>query len=143
MAISFGIPTALSIAGTLTISSLSSGILKVTAGVVSVGSAGTDYVGPGAVTTSGLTMATARLLGRTTASTGAIEEITVTSNLTRIGQFVSGIERLCEDGYLGADGCSVWLQRRHKPIRSFLCRHRGCVELGAKRPTPNIGARCR
>ncbi len=82
MAISFGIPTALSIAGTLTISSLSSGMLKVTAGVVSVGSAGTDYVLPGAVTTSGLTMATARLLGRTTASTGAIEEITVTSNLT-------------------------------------------------------------
>lgn len=32
----------------------------------------------GAVTGSGLTMATARLLGRTTASTGAIEEISVT-----------------------------------------------------------------
>lgn len=36
----------------------------------------------GAVTASGLTMATARLLGRTTASTGAIEEISIGSNLT-------------------------------------------------------------
>jgi hypothetical protein len=36
----------------------------------------------GAVTASGLTQATARLLGRTTASTGAIEELTVGSNLT-------------------------------------------------------------
>jgi hypothetical protein len=36
---------------------------------------------PGAVTTSGLTMATARLLGRTTASTGAVEEISVGTGL--------------------------------------------------------------
>jgi hypothetical protein len=36
----------------------------------------------GAVTSSGLTMATARLLGRTTASSGAIEEITVGSGLS-------------------------------------------------------------
>lgn len=36
----------------------------------------------GAATASGLTMATSRLLGRTTASTGAIEEITVGSGLT-------------------------------------------------------------
>jgi len=33
-------------------------------------------VGSGAITTSGLTMATARILGRTTASTGAVEELT-------------------------------------------------------------------
>jgi hypothetical protein len=39
-------------------------------------------VGTGAITTSGLTQATARMLGRTTASTGAIEEITVGSNLS-------------------------------------------------------------
>lgn len=39
-------------------------------------------VAAGAVTSSGLTMATARLLGRTTASTGAIEEITVGSGLS-------------------------------------------------------------
>ena len=47
----------------------------------SAASAGTDYVAPGAATSSGLTMATARLVGRTTASTGALEEITVGSGL--------------------------------------------------------------
>lgn len=39
----------------------------------------------GAVTSSGLTMATARILGRTTASTGAIEELTIGSGLTLSG----------------------------------------------------------
>lgn len=39
----------------------------------------------GAVTASGLTMTTARLLGRTTAATGAIEEVTVGSGLTLSG----------------------------------------------------------
>lgn len=39
-------------------------------------------VAAGAVTSSGLTMTTARLLGRTTASTGAVGEITVGSGLT-------------------------------------------------------------
>lgn len=39
-------------------------------------------VDDGAVTTSGLTMATARLLGRTTASTGAVEQITVGAGLS-------------------------------------------------------------
>ena len=49
-------------------------------------SSGTDRtiegVAAGAITSSGLTQATARLLGRTTASTGAIEEITVGSGLS-------------------------------------------------------------
>jgi len=49
-------------------------------------SSGTDRtiegVAAGAITSSGLTMATARLLGRTTASTGAVEEITVGSGLS-------------------------------------------------------------
>lgn len=39
-------------------------------------------VASGAVTGSGLTMTTARLLGRTTASTGAIEEVTIGSGLS-------------------------------------------------------------
>jgi hypothetical protein len=39
----------------------------------------------GAVTSSGLTMSTARLLGRTTASTGAAEEITVGTGLSLSG----------------------------------------------------------
>ena len=41
-------------------------------------------------TGSGLTMTTARLLGRTTASTGAIEEITVSASLTLSGGALSG-----------------------------------------------------
>lgn len=40
------------------------------------------YTLTGAVTTSGLTMSTARLLGRTTAATGAVEEITPGANLS-------------------------------------------------------------
>jgi hypothetical protein len=66
------------------LSALSTGIVKVTTstGVLSTAAAGTDYVAPGAATSSGLTMATARLLGRTTASSGAIEEITVGTGLT-------------------------------------------------------------
>lgn len=40
------------------------------------------YVAAGAVVSSGLTQTTARLLGRTTASTGAIEQITVGAGLT-------------------------------------------------------------
>lgn len=40
------------------------------------------YALRGAVTASGITMATARMLGRTTASTGAVEEITVGSGLS-------------------------------------------------------------
>jgi hypothetical protein len=42
----------------------------------------TPVASSGAATGSGLTMSTARLLGRTTASTGAIEEITVGSGLS-------------------------------------------------------------
>lgn len=59
-----------------------SGILKASSGNTATASAGTDYVAPGAATSSGLTMATARLLGRTTASTGALEEISIGSGLS-------------------------------------------------------------
>jgi hypothetical protein len=41
-----------------------------------------DFAASGSITTSGLTQATARILGRTTASTGAIEEITIGSGLS-------------------------------------------------------------
>lgn len=59
-----------------------SGILKASSGNTATASAGIDYVAPGAATSSGLTMATARLLGRTTASTGALEEISIGSGLS-------------------------------------------------------------
>jgi hypothetical protein len=58
------------------------GIAKLTSGVLSAATAGTDYASAGAITSSGLTMATARLLGRTTASTGSPEEITIGANLS-------------------------------------------------------------
>lgn len=48
---------------------------------VAFGGGGT-VVYTGAITTSGLTQATARMLGRTTGSTGAVEEITVSTGLT-------------------------------------------------------------
>ncbi len=55
-------------------------LTRVSAGVVAV--EGTNIVLAGAVTTDGITMATAKMLGRTTAGTGAIEEITVGSGLS-------------------------------------------------------------
>lgn len=66
----------------ITLSTTVTGIVKGNGTALSAASAGTDYVAPGAITTSGLTMATARLLGRTTASTGAVEEITVGTGLS-------------------------------------------------------------
>jgi hypothetical protein len=58
------------------------GIAKLAGGVLSAAVAGTDIVTPGSITDRGITMSTARLIGRTTASTGAPEEITVGANLT-------------------------------------------------------------
>lgn len=66
----------------LTLTTSITGMLKGNGTAISAGAAATDYVAPGTTTTSGLTMTTARLLGRTTASTGAIEEITVGSGLS-------------------------------------------------------------
>lgn len=66
------------------LSVLATGLLKNTTGtgVLSVGVPGTDYVAPGAITTSGLTQTTGKLLGRTTTSTGAVEEISIGSGLS-------------------------------------------------------------
>jgi hypothetical protein len=66
-------------------SALATGILKSTTatGALTIAGAATDYVAPSAyASANGLTMATARLLGRTTASTGAAEEITVGTGLS-------------------------------------------------------------
>jgi len=62
-------------------------LTRVSAGVVAI--EGTNIVKAGAVTSSGLTMATSRLLGRTTASSGAIEEITASTGLTLSGGALS------------------------------------------------------
>ena len=66
---------------TITLQTTVSGVLKGDGTALSAAVAGTDYVAPGAITTSGLTMSTNRLLGRTTASTGAVEQITVGTGL--------------------------------------------------------------
>lgn len=66
----------------ITISTNVTGLLKGDGTALSAAVAGTDYVAPGAITTSGLTMSTAHLLGRTTASTGAIEQISIGSGLS-------------------------------------------------------------
>ncbi len=54
-------------------------LARVSAGVVAV--EGVNLVKAGAATASGLTLATARLLGRTTAATGAVEEISIGARL--------------------------------------------------------------
>lgn len=74
----------------ITLSTTVTGLVKGNGTAISAASAGTDYVAPGVITTSGLTMATARLLGRTTASTGAVEEISVAGGLTLSGGVLTG-----------------------------------------------------
>lgn len=66
----------------ITLTTTVTGLVKANGSALSAAVAGTDYIAPGAITTSGLTMATARLLGRTTASSGAVEEITVGTGLS-------------------------------------------------------------
>ncbi len=72
-------------AGTLTLS----GTLNVAnggTGATTAANARTNLAaaGSGAITASGLTIATARLAGRTTAATGALEEISVAARLTLV-----------------------------------------------------------
>jgi hypothetical protein len=50
----------------------------------------TDAAANGAIGSSGLTMSTARLLGRTTASSGAVEEISIAGTLTFSGGVLTG-----------------------------------------------------
>lgn len=67
----------------LTLSTTVTGVVKGNGTALSAAVAATDYVAPSAyASANGLTMATARLLGRTTASTGAAEEISVAGGLT-------------------------------------------------------------
>jgi hypothetical protein len=73
--------TGISTLGTVQISS---GIVTATTGIITYygdGSKLSNIAVSGAITGSGLTMATARLLGRSTASTGAVEEISLAGGL--------------------------------------------------------------
>jgi hypothetical protein len=67
----------------ITLSTTVTGVVKGNGTALSAATAATDYVAPSAyASANGLTMATSRLLGRTTASTGAAEEISVAGGLT-------------------------------------------------------------
>jgi hypothetical protein len=66
-------------------------VLKGNGTAMSAATAATDYVAPSAyASVNGLTMATARLLGRTTAATGAAEEISVAGGLTLAAGVLTG-----------------------------------------------------
>lgn len=67
----------------ITMSITASGMLKGNGTAVSAAVAATDYVAPSAyASANGLTLSSARLLGRTTAATGAAEEISVGTGLS-------------------------------------------------------------
>lgn len=75
----------------ITISTSVTGLIKGNGTALSAAVAATDYVAPSAyASANGLTMATSRLLGRTTASTGAAEEISVAGGLTLSGGVLTG-----------------------------------------------------
>lgn len=72
---------------------LATGLLKstITTGVLSRAVPATDYVTPSAYASgNGLTLATARLLGRTTVGSGAAEEISVAGGLTLSAGVLTG-----------------------------------------------------
>lgn len=102
-------PTTVSGAVSGVAAAIGTGIAKSNGSALSAATAGTDYVAPGAATSSGLTMATARLLGRTTASTGAIEEITVSTGLALAsgGLSVPAFPGYVSGAYYLADGVSL------------------------------------
>jgi hypothetical protein len=79
-AATFDVQSQLSDDVTLTIPDQSGTLAVVTDIPTTAGDVGA--VAAGAITTSGLTQATARILGRTTASTGSIEEITIGAGLS-------------------------------------------------------------
>ena len=69
----------------ITLTTSITGLLKGNGTAISAATAATDYAAAGAVGSTGITMSTARLLGRSTASTGAVEEITLGTNLSFSG----------------------------------------------------------
>jgi hypothetical protein len=67
----------------ITLTTTVTGVVKGNGTALSAAVAGTDYVAPGAyASANGLTMATGKLLGRSTAATGAAEEIAIGTGLS-------------------------------------------------------------
>lgn len=97
--------TVTSVSGTGSVSGLTLSGTVTGSGSLTLGGSITGFAPTGAITASGLTMATARILGRTTASTGAVEEITVGSGLTLSGGTLSatGGSGSMDDFLIGAD----------------------------------------
>lgn len=103
------------------------GILKCNgSNTYSLAVAGTDYAtaghthaayaAVGAITSSGLTMATARLLGRTSASSGVVEELSVGAGLTLSGGVLNtagsgaGVPSGSVTAFAGSAAPSGWLE---------------------------------
>ncbi|MBL8186579.1 MAG: hypothetical protein JNK38_01155 [Acidobacteria bacterium] len=101
-----------SLSNEFALGSLATGLLKntTTTGVPTIAVAGTDYVAPGAITGGGQTMATARILGRSTASTGAIEEISIGSGLSLSGGTLSASGGGAVSSVFGRSGAVVAAQ---------------------------------
>lgn len=70
---------------TLTLSTTASGVLKGSAGALVAATANTDFLAPGTLISRAVTMNTSRILGRTTAAAGAVEEISIGTNLSLSG----------------------------------------------------------
>lgn len=71
-------------------STLTASVLKIASGILAAAVGAVDYVLPGLITSvNGITMNTAKLLGRTTAGVGRVEEITPGNGLTFTGGVLS------------------------------------------------------
>jgi hypothetical protein len=82
---------------------------------VGTGAGRKTLVNEGALTASGLTMATDRLLGRTTASTGAVEELTVGTGLVLASGSLSATAHTIDLNYI-IDGGSATLVTGIRPV---------------------------
>lgn len=74
----------------------------------------------GAVTGSGLTMATARMLGRTTASTGAVEEISVSARFTLTAGSLELAQQGATNGQVLAWNGTAWAPASASGATTFL-----------------------
>jgi len=101
----------------------------------------TGAAASGAITASGLTQATNRLLGRTTASTGAVEEITAGSTLS----FSAGVLDVARPLTLGTavnttSGTSIDLTSIPSWVKRITVMLNGVSTNGASIPQIQLGA---
>lgn len=106
--------TSSGLVGTVTVANGGTGVTTLTGLVKGNGTspfsaavAGTDYVAPGSITSDGITMSTGKMLGRTTAATGAVEEITIGSGLSLSGGTLSASASSTLNGITAASGTAT------------------------------------